>query len=98
MKKAQLDPYDLDIVAITLRPQPDETYLIAGVSDENDKEFKDKVRVGDKLIKVDSLEVNGVSLARVVDSLRGKVCRKHALVLERAGKQFEVKASIIRLL
>jgi len=92
------NPHDLDVIGITLQAQRDGNYVIAGISDQTNQKIYSAARRGDRLIKVGTLEVTGASFARVIDSLRGKPGNWRLLVLERDGKQFEVKAPIIRVL
>ena len=58
----------------------------------------DGVLAGDKLIKIDQLDVSGSSLAEVVGALRGKIGTKRTLILERDGKRITVTAPIVRIL
>jgi predicted aspartyl protease len=88
----------LDIVGLTLRPRRDGTYLISGVSKENSAEVIQSIKEGDKLIRVDKLEVLGAPLADVVNSLRGAPKQVRVLVMEREGRQFTVKAPAVRIM
>jgi hypothetical protein len=88
----------LDIVGLTLRAQRDGTYLVSGVSKENSAEVIQAIKEGDKLIRVDKLEVFGAELADVVNSLRGAPKQVRVLILEREGRQFTVKAPAVRIL
>lgn len=88
----------LDIVGLTLGAQRDGTYLISGVSKENSPEVLQSIKEGDKLLRVDKLEVLGTPLADVVNSLRGAPKQVHTLILEREGRQFTVRAPAVRIL
>jgi C-terminal processing protease CtpA/Prc len=88
----------LDIVGLTLRAQRDGTYTISGVSKENSAEVLAAIKAGDKLIRVDKLEVVGASLADVVNSLRGVPEQVRVLVLERDGRKFTVRAPVVRII
>jgi predicted aspartyl protease len=88
----------LDIVGLTLRPQRDGTYVVSGVSKENSAEVIRAIKEGDKLIRVDKLEVLGAPFADVVNSLRGAPKQVRVLVLEREGRQFTVKAPAVRIM
>ena len=96
-KKAKADPHDLDVVGITLLPKRDGTYSVAAISEQSNQAFQ-AARRGDRLVNVGALKVTGASIARVIDSLRGKPGETRLLLLERNGKQFEVRAPIIRVL
>jgi len=88
----------LDIVGLTLRAQRDGTYLISGVSKENAAEVIEGIREGDKLVRVDKLDVFGAELADVVNALRGAPKQVHILVLERDGRQFILRAPTVRIM
>ncbi len=97
-KKATPNKNDMDLAGLTLRPQSDGTYVIAGVSQQYNKEILEAIHSGDRLIKVDKLEVKDAPLVKVIDALRGKPNEKRALVFERDGKQFTVAAPVLRIL
>ena len=52
------------------------------------------VQKGDVLISVDSARATGGTMGQVWSSLEGNSAQVRTLVLERAGKQFEVKATV----
>jgi hypothetical protein len=93
-----IEAHDLDTVGLTLEPRANGAYVVAGVSPTGDGELLNSVRRGDKLIKVDRLEVRGASLAAVSAALRGKPGETRQLTLERDGKPFTVKATVNRIL
>jgi hypothetical protein len=88
----------VDIVGLTLRANRDGSYLIGSVSKENSGDVLQAIKQGDKLLRIDKLEVTGASLASVVDALRGAPKQVRVLVLEREGKQFTVKAPVVRIM
>jgi hypothetical protein len=88
---------DLDIVGLTLRPEADGSFTVVGVVSEGGRPTVDGVQPGDRLIRVDGLEVTGATMGAVVDALRGRPGSKHTVVLERAGRRFTVKAEVKRL-
>jgi hypothetical protein len=97
-KKSTPNKNDLDIVGLTLRAQPGGSYVVFGVAPGYGKEILEAIRAGDRLIKVDKLDVKDQPLAKVIDSLRGKPSDKRTLVLERDGKPFTVTAPVLRIL
>jgi predicted aspartyl protease len=97
-KTAPQESHDLDVVGLILQAKWDGAYIVAGISDQTNNEIRDAVRGGDRLIKVDSLEVTGAAFARVIDALRGAPGQRRLLLLERDGKRFELRAPIIRVL
>jgi C-terminal processing protease CtpA/Prc len=81
-----------------LRAQANGEFVVLGVAQAYGKEIQEAIHAGDKLIKVDKLEVKARPLATVIDALRGKVNEKRTLVLERDSKPFTVIAPVLRIL
>ncbi len=90
-------PRDLDLVGLCLRPEGDGSYVVAGVVGRDGRSSVPGVEPGDRLLKVDGLEVTGASMGRVVDALRGRPGDVRLLQLERRGKTFIVRATVTRL-
>jgi hypothetical protein len=55
------------------------------------------VLAGDRLLRVDALEVANAPMGAVIDALRGTPGATRTLVLERAGKRITVHATVVRL-
>ena len=89
---------DLVMIGLTVQPWADGSYTVSGVVRQNARALVDGVLAGDKLIKIDHLDVSGSSLAGVVGALRGKIGTKRTLILERDGKRITVTAPIVRVL
>jgi hypothetical protein len=90
------DPHDLDIVGLTLKPEGDGRFTIAGIGRKDGKPCVEGVEAGDTLIRVDELDVAKASMGAVADSLRGAPGAKRVLLLERAGRRFRVEAIVVR--
>jgi hypothetical protein len=97
-KSADFDSHDMDIVGLTLRPEPDETYIVIGIAKKNGKPVVEGVEPGDVLLQVDNLKTTGATMGTVVDALRGRPGDIRVLVLERNGKQFRIEARVVRVL
>jgi len=97
-KTGALDAHDLDLVGVTVQAQTDGRFVVVGVAKQNGKEIADAVRAGDKLIKVEKLDVSGAALVKVIDSLRGKPGEQRTLVVEREQKPLTIKAPVVRVL
>jgi len=97
-KSADFDSHDMDIVGLTLRPEPDNTYRVIGIAQKDGKPVVDGVEPGDVLLRVENLKTTGATMGTVVDALRGKPGDIRVLVLERNGKQSRIKARVVRLL
>ncbi|MDD5766062.1 MAG: hypothetical protein PHW79_07460 [Candidatus Marinimicrobia bacterium] len=94
---AATEPGDLDIVGLTLRPEPNGTISIASVVSKNDTPVVDGILPGDRLIRVDKVEVASATMGEVVDALRGIPGSTRTLTIERDGKRFAVEATVCRL-
>jgi hypothetical protein len=90
-------PGDLDIVGLTLRPEEDRTFTVAGVATRNGTPVVEGVQAGDRLLRIDSLDATGATMGAVANALRGRPGTAHALVIERAGNQITVVARVARL-
>ncbi|MDP9122763.1 MAG: hypothetical protein M3O15_15565, partial [Acidobacteriota bacterium] len=95
---ADTEGHDLDLVGLTLTPQADGGRVVAAVSAQNAPEVVKGVQVGDKLLRIDGLSVEGKALGLLAEALRGKPGDVHVLGLERAGRRVEVRAPVVRLL
>jgi len=93
-----LDLCDPDVIPLILNPQQDGSYSISGVAQKAGKPLIDGVAVGDRLVKIDSVTVQGKSLGEVLDALRSKAGQIRILTLERGGKQIAVPARVVPLL
>jgi hypothetical protein len=89
-------PEDLDIVGLTLRPEPDGSFVVAGVASKGGTRTVDGVLSGDKLIRVDGLDTGNATMGAVIDALRGEPGATRALLVEREGQRFTVSAQVVR--
>ena len=89
---------DLDVVGLTLRPEPDEKYTIVGVADYNGKPAVPDVKVADVLVGVDGAPATGATMGQVWSLLGGTPGTTRMLTLERDGKRFSVDATVRRFL
>jgi hypothetical protein len=92
----QLGRNDLDIVGLTLRPETDGTFTVAGVAMKGGRPAVPEVAPGDRLLQVDGRPLNSRTMGAAVELLRGKPGATRILELERAGKRFTVKAVVTR--
>ncbi len=85
---------DLDIVGLTLRPEADGNFVVAGVTARDGAAVVDGVEVGDGLIRVDQLDTAGATMGAVVAALRGAPGEERTLLVERDGVRFSVEARV----
>ncbi len=88
---------DLDIVGLTIRPESDGSFAVAGVVSRNGRPMVEGVQPNDRLLRVDGLDVTNVPMGTVIDALRGTPGATRTLLLERAGKRITVQATVVRL-
>jgi hypothetical protein len=88
---------DLDIVGLTLRPEGDGSFTVAGVVSRGGRPMVPGVEPGDRLLRVDALEAAGAPMGAVIDALRGRPGELRVLTLARRGETFIVRAAVSRL-
>lgn len=88
---------DLDIVGLTLRPESDGSFTVAGVVSRNGRPMVEGVEPNDRLLRVDGLDVTNVPMGTVIDALRGTPGATRTLLLERTGRRITVRAAVVRL-
>jgi predicted aspartyl protease len=87
---------DLDIVGLTLRPEADGSYTVAGIARRNGIPAVQGVETGDTLRRVGDLETDGVTMGTVIGALRGTPGESRLLVVERGGELHEIEAVVTR--
>jgi C-terminal processing protease CtpA/Prc len=90
------DDHDLDIVGLTLRPEPDGGFTVAGVATRDGRATVEGVEPGDRLVRVDSLEAAGTPMGEIEDALRGSPGEMRTLVLDREGRSVTIEARVTR--
>jgi hypothetical protein len=88
---------DLDIVGLTLRPGMDGGFAVSAVVRREGDPVVEGVQAGDKLVRVDGLDVSSATMGAVVDALRGAPGSIRTVVLERDGKRITIEAKVSRL-
>jgi hypothetical protein len=89
---------DMDVIGLTLRPEPDERYTVIGVADFAGKPAVPEVKPGDVLVAIDKVPAAGGTMGQVWSLLGGRPGDVRTLTLDRAGKQYTVKATVHRFL
>jgi len=89
---------DMDVVGLTLRPEPDERYTVLAVVDIDGKPAVPGVKPGDVLLGVDGAPVTGATMGQVWSLLGGKPGQVRKLVLERGGQRLTLEAPVHRFL
>jgi hypothetical protein len=92
-RETELDPHDLNQVGVTLEKR-DTGYFIAGIAEKDGKPTGNSVRVGDKLIQVNDLQVSSATRGAIFAALHGEPGSVRSLVLERNGQQLTVPAKV----
>ena len=89
---------DMDVVGLTLRPEPDGKYTIIGIADYNGKPAVPAIKAGDILVGIDGAPATGATMGQVWSLLGGTPGTTRTLTLERNGKRFSVDATVRRFL
>jgi hypothetical protein len=97
-KQGEIDFHDTDAVGLTLAQSRSGGYAVWAVVQKDGKPTVDGAQPGDKLLKVDDLDVTRVDLQTAVDALHGKPGEFHTLVLDRKGVSLTIKAKVMRLI
>ncbi|MFC2135949.1 hypothetical protein ACFLTH_15140 [Bacteroidota bacterium] len=97
-KNPEFATNDLDIVGISLRLEPDGNYRIVGIVNKDGQPVIKNVEPGDILLQIDDFIVQGQTMGKVVDTLRGNPGDTRTLVLKRNGEQLKVETEVMRLL
>jgi hypothetical protein len=89
---------DFDVIGITLRPDPDGRFTVAGIADVHGEQSApsgaEGVQVGDFLLAVDDIPTAGSTLGQVWAMLGGEIGQQRRLTLERGGKRFVLLAKV----
>jgi hypothetical protein len=93
LSQTALDPHDLDQVGLTLALRNGE-YFVAAITTQNGKPSVEGVQVGDKLLKVDALELSTSTWDAIFSAMHGAPGDIRTLHIERNGAPFTVQASI----
>jgi hypothetical protein len=89
---------EMDVVGLTLRPEPDGRYTVIGVADFEGKPSVVEVKPGDVLAAIDKVPAKGGTMGQVWSLLSGSPGEARTLTLERDGKPFTVEATVHRFL
>ena len=89
---------EMDVVGITLSPQDDGKYMVAGIAQVNGKSAAPEVKPGDGLLKIDNIDCGGGTMGQAWSLLGGSPGDVRELLLSRDGKQITVKATVRRFL
>jgi hypothetical protein len=91
-------PPDMDVVGLTLRPQPDGNYTVIGIANYDGKPSVPEVMPNDVLVAIDKTLAKGGTMGQVWSLLSGDPGEERELELTRDGKKLTVKATVRRFL
>jgi hypothetical protein len=84
----------LNVVGLTLRPEPDGRYTVLAIVDVEGKPSVPEVKPGDTLLGIDGAPATGATMGQVWSLLSGSPGQTRSLTLERDGKRFTVDAPV----
>jgi hypothetical protein len=94
-RENKIDCYGLDQVGVTLETRDGQKgYFIAGVATKAGRPTVEGVVVGDRLVKIDDLDVSNATRGAIFSALHGIPGDTRVLTLERNGKRLEVTAKV----
>lgn len=94
-RQNKVDCYDLSQVGVTLETHDGQKgYFIAGVALKDGRPTVDGVVVGDRLVKIDDLDVSSATRGAIFAALHGEPSSVRMLVLERDGQQLTLPAKV----
>jgi hypothetical protein len=97
-RDAGCDLHDMDIVGLTLNPEPDGRFVVVGIVQVDGRPAVEGVEPGDVLLRIDGRETAGATFGTVVDALRGEPGEIRRLEVDRDGRRLQVDAEVARLL
>ncbi|HEY7096175.1 MAG TPA: hypothetical protein VH437_05595 [Terriglobales bacterium] len=97
-RMAKSETAAMEVVGLILRPEPDERYTIAGVAEYEGQSSVPDAKAGDKLVKIDGVDVAGGTMGQAWSLLGGTAGETRLLTLERDEKQLTVKAPVEKFL
>ncbi|HKD14608.1 MAG TPA: hypothetical protein VKE71_08665 [Candidatus Angelobacter sp.] len=97
-REAELDGHDMDVVGVALAHSRTGGYAVVAVVQKDGKPMVDEVQPGDKLSRVDDIDVSNLALEKVIDALAGDPGDVHILVLDRKGATLTIKAKVMRII
>ena len=92
------EPTDLDQVGLTLAATPSGALMISAVSAGNEADVVQGLRAGDRLLRVNGVEMTDATLSAAQKALAGRPGEMKTIVVERAGAQVTVQAKVSRIL
>lgn len=92
------EPHDMDLVGLTLQPDPDGRYRVVGVPETGGRPAVDGIEPGDTLVKVGTIDVTETTMGTVVDALRGAPGEIRTLEIERQGRRLRIVAKVVRFM
>lgn len=94
-RESEFNGDDLNQVGITLETRDGQKgYFIAGVALKDGRPTVDGVVVGDRLIKIDDLDMSSATRGAIFSALHGKPVETRVLTVERNGEQLKVTATV----
>jgi len=93
LPQTESDTNDLHQVGLTLSKKGNACF-VAAVATQDGKPTVEGVRVGDKLLRVGTMNTSGATLAEIFSAMHGKPGEVRSLLLERDDKQFTVRAKV----
>jgi hypothetical protein len=97
-KQGNIDSHDMDVVGLALAQSRSGGWAIVNVVQKDGHSTVDEALPGDKLLKVDGVNVTNLGLEQVIGALGGRPGVSHTLEVDRKGKILTLKATVMNLI
>jgi hypothetical protein len=93
VQQGEPNHHDLDQVGLTLEDE-DGAYVVSGIAVRAGLRTVEGVKVGDRLVRIGSTDVQGATRGAIFQALHGTPGTTKTLTLERRGTLIQVRASV----
>jgi hypothetical protein len=97
-KEGEIDAHDADSVGLTLAQSRTGGYGILSIVQKDGRPTVDGAQPGDKLLKVDGLDITRLDLESALHALQGRPGEVRTLTLDRKGQTLTIKATVMHLI
>jgi len=97
-KEGEIDAHDADSVGLTLARSRSGGYAILSIVQKDGKPAVEGAQPGDKLLKVDGIDIPQLDFQRALHALQGRPGDIRTFVLDRKGETLTIQAKVMHLI
>lgn len=97
-KQGRINDHDTDAVGLAVTHSRTGGYAVVAVVSKDGHPAVEGVQPGDKLLKVDDVDMTNLALEKVMDALSGRPGDIRVLTLDRKGTTLTIRAKVMRLI